>query len=65
MEKIEDFCAVNVRECWLVSFESETVEVLRLSPEGATIAAIYGSGQTVASITFPGLTVAVDDVFVA
>jgi Uma2 family endonuclease len=62
-EKIEDFCAVDVRECWLVSAEAETVEVLHLSRDGAQTVAIYGRGQTVAAIVFPGLTVPVDDIF--
>jgi Uma2 family endonuclease len=62
-EKIEDFCAIDVFECWIVRFESETVEVLRLSLDGAENVASYSSGEIVTSLTFPGLTVAVDDIF--
>lgn len=64
LAKVADFSAVDVRECWLVSADAETVEVLRLSPdrEPETVA-VYGHGQTVASLTFAGLGVAVNDIF--
>lgn len=62
-DKIKDYCAVNVKECWLVSPQGETVEVLRLTPEGPVRAALYGTGQTLQSITFPELTLALDDIF--
>ena len=61
--KIGDYVSVGVLECWLVSPEAETVEVLRLSPEGAETVDVYGRGQTVASITFPELTIPVNDIF--
>jgi Uma2 family endonuclease len=61
--KIRDFCAVGVNECWLVSPEGEMVEVLRLTPEGPERVALYGAGQTLQSITFDDLTVALDDIF--
>lgn len=61
--KIRDFCAVGVNECWLVSPETESVEVLRLTSEGPVREALYGLGQTLQSITFPDLTLALDDTF--
>lgn len=61
--KIRDFCAVGVNECWLVSPETESVEVLRLTPDGPVREALYGSGQTLQSLTFPDLTLALDDIF--
>ena len=61
--KIADYCAVDVKECWVVSPEAETVEVLRLTPEGPERAALYGSGETLQSLTFPDLTLALDDIF--
>ncbi len=61
--KISDFCAVGVNECWLVSPETESVEVLRLTSEGPVREALYGLGQTLQSITFPDLTLALDDIF--
>lgn len=42
--KIRDYCAVSVNECWLVSPEAETVEVLRLTPDGPVREALYGTG---------------------
>ena len=61
--KITDYCAVDVKECWVVSPEAETVEVLRLTPEGPERAALYGAGQTLQSLTYPDLTLALDDIF--
>ncbi len=62
-EKIADYCAVGVLECWLISIADATVEVLRLSPEGAETLSVYKIGQTVASVTFSELNVPVDDIF--
>jgi len=61
--KIGDYCTAGVEECWLVSPAAETVEVLRLTPEGPVREALYGSGQTLQSLTFPDLTLALDDIF--
>lgn len=61
--KIADYCAVDVNECWLVSPEGETVEVLRLTPDGPERAALYGAGETLQSLAFPDLTLALDDIF--
>ena len=58
-----DYCTVGVNECWLVSPEADTVEVLRLTPEGPERAALYGVGEAVQSLTFPELTLALDDIF--
>ncbi len=61
--KISDYCAVNVEECWVVSMETQTVEVLRLTPDGPERAALYASGETLQSLTFPDLTIALEDIF--
>lgn len=64
MSKIADYSRVNVRECWLVSLSGETVETLRLSPDGAMVRiGLHGQGDTVTSEAFPGLFVAVSDIF--
>ena len=63
--KIQDYCAVGVREAWMVSPQAETVEVLRLSADGAETVVIYGNRQTLQSVTFPDLTIALADVFAA
>ncbi len=62
-EKIADYCLIGVNECWLVSPEGETVEVLRLTLDGPEREALYGLGETLQSLTFPDLTLALDDIF--
>ena len=42
---------------------AETVEVLRLTPAGPVRVALYGAGETLQSLTFPDMTVALDDIF--
>ena len=61
--KIMDYCTVGVNECWLVSPEADTVEVLRLTLDGPEREALYGLGETLQSLTFPDLTLALDDIF--
>lgn len=61
--KIRDYCSVDVKECWVVSPNDQTVEVLRLAREGRSRAAIYGTGEAVHSVIFPDLTLALDDIF--
>ena len=61
--KIPDYCAVGVEECWKVMRSTKTVDVLRLSASGSEAVRVYGAGETVESIAFPGLTVAVDAIF--
>ena len=62
-EKLEDYRRIGVRECWLVSPEGETVEVLALAPEGITRSGLYGPGDTVNSAALPDLELKVDEVF--
>jgi Uma2 family endonuclease len=61
--KITDYCAVDVKECWVVSPKDQTVEVLELTPSGSRPVAVYGAGQNVVSLTFPDLSVPVDAIF--
>ncbi len=61
--KIMDFCAAGVNECWIVSPNAESVEVLRLTPDGPERMAIHGTGDTVNSVAFPELTMSVSDIF--
>ena len=61
--KIADYVEVGVSECWVVRPDDETVEVLTLTPTGASSAAIYGLGETVQSVVFAGLSVPVAKIF--
>ena len=63
--KLRDFRRVNVRECWIVSLDAQTVEVLRLTPEREETLAVYRIGETVPSAVFPELSVAVAEIFAA
>ena len=64
--KIADYQSVDVKELWDVRNGPQTVEVLVLSAHAAPVSAgIYAMGQTVQSVVFPGLRVAVADIFAA
>jgi Uma2 family endonuclease len=62
-DKITDYCAVDVRECWVVDLTLRTVGVRSLTQQGALPTATYGVGSRVQSIIFPDLTLAVDAIF--
>ena len=60
---VEDFCKAGGKECWLVSPESETVQILRLLPDHIEDAAVYSNYQTAQSLVYPDLRVALADIF--
>lgn len=62
-DKLEDYRAIGVRECWIVSPEAQTVEVMRLSPERIEVLDIFGTGMPIRSEVLEGLTLSVDEVF--
>lgn len=62
-EKLGDYRAIGVRECWLVSPEGETVEVLRITPDGVERSGLFGAGDRVRSEVLPELDLAVDAIF--
>jgi Uma2 family endonuclease len=62
-DKVEDYRRIGVKECWIVSPQGHTVEVLRLSPEGMRTVDIYGVGMRVQSEILEGLELLVDDIF--
>lgn len=64
LEKLEDYRHIGVKECWIVSPQAQTLEVVRLSSEGMQTVALYGVGMRVQSELMPGLDLRVDEMFV-
>ena len=64
-DKLTDYIEIGVNECWVVRPDTETVEVLALTPGGASSIAVYGQSEMVQSRVFAGLALAVADVFAA
>jgi Uma2 family endonuclease len=62
-DKIADYAAVGVTECWIVRPDEQTVEVLARGLAGFEPVASYELGQDVQSIVFPELRIGVADVF--
>lgn len=62
-EKIADYQRLGVHECWIVSPEAETIEVLRLTATEVARVGLFGAGDTVRSEVLPELTLVVDEVF--
>ena len=61
--KLRDYRRAEVRECWIVSSDAQTVEVLRLTPEAEEALAIFSGMDMVRSVVFPNLLVPVPDIF--
>ena len=61
--KLADYARIDVRECWLVSMQSRTVEVLRLEGGDWRLAYVRGPGDRVESVVLAGLDLAVDRIF--
>lgn len=53
----------GVREYWIVDPGNASVEVYRPDATGFTLAGRYGCGETLTSALFPGLQIALDEVF--
>ena len=62
-EKLRDYRTAGVRECWVVSLDLSTVEVLRLRQEAEQTVGVYGPDKTVQSEAFPDLRLPVTDIF--
>ena len=61
--KLADYRRIGVKECWLVSREARSVEVLRLSAEKSERSGLYGLGETVRSDAIPDFRLTVDAIF--
>ena len=62
-DKLSDYGRLGVDECWLVSPEARTVEVLRLDQQILSRTTLHGHGDQVQSDVISGLSLAVGDLF--
>lgn len=62
-EKLQDYQSIGVRECWIVSPEAHTVEVVRLSNQAIEPLDIFGHGMTVQSEVLADCNLAVEAIF--
>ena len=61
--KLTDYQRIGVKECWLVSRETRSVEVLRLSARKSERAGFYGLGETVCSEAVIDFQLSADAIF--
>ena len=61
--KLSDYQRVNVRECWIVKPSTRTVEVVAISQGDIETLDVYAESAQVESRVFPGLKIAVSDIF--
>lgn len=62
--KLADYARLGVKECWLVSPEARTVEVLKLNDGNWQRASLSGVGDQVSSDVLQGLELEVSQLFV-
>ena len=61
--KLSDYQWIGVKECWLVSREARSVEVLQLTKEQSQSLGHFGLGETVRSEVLPDFQLTVDAIF--
>jgi len=62
--KLADYRRMGVKECWLVSRESRSVEVLGLTVKKSKRLGVFGLGETIRSQVLPDFQLAVDTIFI-
>ena len=62
-DRLADYRSIGVPECWLASFATRTMQVLRLTSDASITVATYGLGEVLRSEVIPGFELSVDDVF--
>ena len=61
--KLADYAQIRVKECWLVSPQARTVEVLSLVDGAWKRLSLHGLGDNVLSGVLPGLELPVSEIF--
>ena len=61
--KLADYQRIGVKECWLVSREARSVEVLQLTKEQSRSLGHFGLGETLQSQVLPDFQLTVDAIF--
>ena len=61
--KLSDYQRIGVKECWLVSREARSVEVLQLTKEQSQSLGHFGLGETIRSEVLPDFQLTVDAIF--
>jgi Uma2 family endonuclease len=61
-EKLDDYWRVHVQECWLVSPEGMTIEVLCHGDQGFERAGLFGVGDLISSAVLPTFRLRVEEI---
>ena len=62
-DKLSDYHKIGVKECWLVSHEAETVEVIDLSNADNLFHAVYGIETSLTSKLLNSLSLEIKKIF--
>ena len=61
--KLQDYWTIGVQECWLVSPEARTVEVLQRAVEHFERSGLYGMGDRIDSSVLADLHLRLEDIW--
>ena len=61
--KLADYQRIGVKECWLVSREARSIEVLQLTKEQSQSLGHFGLGETIQSQVLPDFQLTVNTIF--
>jgi Uma2 family endonuclease len=61
--KLHDYWVVGVQECWLVSPEARTLEVVQRGVDHFVRAGLYGIGHVISSRVLPDLHLHLEDIW--
>jgi Uma2 family endonuclease len=61
--KLQDYWRVGVQECWLVSPEARSIEVIQRGAEHFERSGLYGIGDLISSGVLPNLHLRIEDIW--